>query len=236
MAPVTDFERLGSSYLGRRLRADGSVGPEPLLYDAEDPTTHAVCVGMTGSERADPEALQERIASAVSGILVLLGIEADPLQSREHILLANVLEPLVLRWSAEAGLVSRPREDVGAFRVRVRAALREQRDAALETLRARYHPKLARAARGATRVAREHGDAERTREEHAAAEAELRELDAAFRTDAAALRDARAESEPAEPRLRARKSDLAVERVALVWRPYSVDAEGRAQPAFATPA
>jgi len=179
MAPVTDLERLGSFHLGRMLRAGGSVGPEPLLYDAEDPTTHAVCVGMTGSERADPEALQERIASAVSGILVLLGIEADPLQSREHILLANVLEKC---------------------------------------------------------AAREHGDVERAREEHTAAEAELRELDAAFRADAAALRDARAESEPAELRLRARKSDLAVERVALVWRPYWVDAEGRAQPAFATPA
>src|SRR3990172_654645 len=49
MAQAADFERLGSLYLGRQLRADGSVGPEPLLYEARDLTTHAVCLGMTGS-------------------------------------------------------------------------------------------------------------------------------------------------------------------------------------------
>ena len=49
MAQAADFERLGSFYLGRQLRADGSVGPEPLLYEARDLTTHAVCLGMTGS-------------------------------------------------------------------------------------------------------------------------------------------------------------------------------------------
>src|SRR5512145_1498004 len=49
MAQLADYERLGSFYLGRLLRVDGSVGPEPLLYDAKDFTTHAVCVGMTGS-------------------------------------------------------------------------------------------------------------------------------------------------------------------------------------------
>src|SRR5262245_40858172 len=49
MPQLADFERLGSFYLGRLLRADGSVGSEPLLYEAKDLTTHAVCVGMTGS-------------------------------------------------------------------------------------------------------------------------------------------------------------------------------------------
>lgn len=38
------------------------------------------------------DALRERIAGAVSGLLALLGIDADPLRSREHILLANVLD------------------------------------------------------------------------------------------------------------------------------------------------
>jgi hypothetical protein len=41
---------------------------------------------------ADAGALRDRVASVVSGLLSLLGIEADPIGSREHILLANILE------------------------------------------------------------------------------------------------------------------------------------------------
>jgi DNA helicase HerA-like ATPase len=44
------FEKLGSFYLGRLFDpTTQSVRPELLLYDAKDLTTHAVCVGMTGS-------------------------------------------------------------------------------------------------------------------------------------------------------------------------------------------
>ncbi len=42
--------------------------------------------------RDDAEAYRERVASAVSGLLALLGITADPLTSREHILLSNLLD------------------------------------------------------------------------------------------------------------------------------------------------
>ncbi len=38
------------------------------------------------------EAYRERVASSVSGLLALLSVEADPISSREHILLANVLD------------------------------------------------------------------------------------------------------------------------------------------------
>jgi len=38
------------------------------------------------------EAYRERVTSAVSGLLALLGIDVDPISSREHILLANVLD------------------------------------------------------------------------------------------------------------------------------------------------
>ncbi len=38
------------------------------------------------------DAYRERIASAVSGLLALLGMVVDPISSREHILLANVLD------------------------------------------------------------------------------------------------------------------------------------------------
>jgi len=46
----TDFEKLGAFYLGREVDpATGQDHPDPLLIDARDLTTHAVCVGMTGS-------------------------------------------------------------------------------------------------------------------------------------------------------------------------------------------
>jgi hypothetical protein len=205
------YEALGSFYLGREVDpATGKDGTDLLLYDSRDLTTHAVCVGMTGSgktglclslleeaaidgipaiaidpkgdignllltfpelapqdfepwvdpgeaarkgltpaalaaatadtwrkglqdwqqdgdrikrfraaadiaiytpgntsgrplsilksfdappaeSRADSAALGERIGSTVAGLLSLLGIEADPVQSREHILLSTLL-------------------------------------------------------------------------------------------------------------------------------------------------
>ena len=45
-----DIEGLGVFYLGKRVDPDsGKPGREPLLLDARRLTTHAVCVGMTGS-------------------------------------------------------------------------------------------------------------------------------------------------------------------------------------------
>ncbi|MEX2187846.1 MAG: DUF87 domain-containing protein [Pirellulales bacterium] len=41
---------------------------------------------------ADGDMLRERITSSASGLLALLGIDADPLRSREHILLANIID------------------------------------------------------------------------------------------------------------------------------------------------
>ena len=203
-----DYEKLGLFYLGRE---HGGAAAVPVLYDSKDLTTHAVCVGMTGSGKtglclslleeaaidgipaicidpkgdlgnllltfpqlrsedfapwvdpaeaarqgvsidalatataerwrhglgewqqtgeriarfrdavdiaiytpgadtglplsilrsfaapaaellADAAALRERIGTITSGLLALLGRDADPLQSRDHILLANILE------------------------------------------------------------------------------------------------------------------------------------------------
>lgn len=209
---MQDFEKLGVFYLGREYDwQNRKPKPELLLYDSRDLTTHAVCVGMTGSGKTglclalleeaaidgipaiiidpkgdlgnllltfpdlkpddlkpwldpadaarkgvtldqlaektavswreglaewgqDPsriakfrdsadiaiytpgsdaglpltvlrsfappskailenaDALRERISAAVSGLLALVGIEADPLRSREHILLSNLLD------------------------------------------------------------------------------------------------------------------------------------------------
>lgn len=45
MFNVETYEKLGAFFLGRT----GENAESPLLYDARDLTTHAVCVGMTGS-------------------------------------------------------------------------------------------------------------------------------------------------------------------------------------------
>jgi hypothetical protein len=203
------YERLGVFYLGREIGADDTASGAELLYDSRDLTTHAVCIGMTGSGKTglcislleeavldgvpviaidpkgdlgnllltfpelapadfapwvdagdaarkgvsvddlaastatrwrdglaqwnedgdrirrlreaaefaiytpgstsgrplsilrsfaapsasqEPSAVKERVGSAVSGLLALLGIEADPIKSREHILLAAILD------------------------------------------------------------------------------------------------------------------------------------------------
>src|SRR6185369_15712404 len=45
-----DYEKLGAFYLGKVFDAAANkLSAEPLLYDSRDLTTHAVCVGMTGS-------------------------------------------------------------------------------------------------------------------------------------------------------------------------------------------
>ena len=49
----------------------------------------------------DTDLFRERISTTVSGLLGLLGIQADPLQSREHILISNILEST---WRAGQGL------------------------------------------------------------------------------------------------------------------------------------
>src|SRR5688572_31548411 len=47
---MSDIDQIGSFYLGRRHDlANGTTHAEPLIYDSKDLTTHAVCVGMTGS-------------------------------------------------------------------------------------------------------------------------------------------------------------------------------------------
>ena len=45
-----DYEKLGAFYLGREYdSASSTLKDDLVLYDSRDLTTHAVCVGMTGS-------------------------------------------------------------------------------------------------------------------------------------------------------------------------------------------
>ena len=47
---MSDYEKLGAFYLGRTYDPETqTVSSDPVLYDSKDLTTHAVCVGMTGS-------------------------------------------------------------------------------------------------------------------------------------------------------------------------------------------
>nr|MBA3709682.1 ATP-binding protein [Planctomycetota bacterium] len=46
---MRDIELPGAFYVGRVRNAAGTTTDEPLLIDARDLTTHAVCIGMTGS-------------------------------------------------------------------------------------------------------------------------------------------------------------------------------------------
>lgn len=50
---------------------------------------------------ADSDALGDRIAGAVSSLLALVGIEADPVRSREHVLLSTIIDQA---WRAGHGL------------------------------------------------------------------------------------------------------------------------------------
>ncbi len=85
--------------------AGWGVGPERLtaLHDGVAVTIYTpgsntgVPVNIVGSLQApadtsDVETMRDEIDGYVSGLLGLVGIEADPLSSREHILLANLIE------------------------------------------------------------------------------------------------------------------------------------------------
>jgi hypothetical protein len=87
--------------------AASGIGPERLqeLRDAADVTvytpgsTAGVPLDVVGSLRvprlsweSDEEALRDEIEATVTGLLALVGIQADPLASREHVLLSNLIE------------------------------------------------------------------------------------------------------------------------------------------------
>lgn len=70
---MQEYERLGAFYLGRRYDADAAaVTADTVLYDAKDLTTHAVCVGMTGSGKTGLclALLEEAAIDAVPAIAI----------------------------------------------------------------------------------------------------------------------------------------------------------------------
>ena len=85
-----------------------------------------------------------------------------------------------------------------------------------------------------SRAARERGDIGRATEELEALRGELATLEAEFED---ALAAAREDLEPGELEcrellVRARKSDIGVDRIVLAWAPWRVSPDGFAEPAF----
>ena len=81
---MQDYEKLGVFYLGREVDAQGAATDSLLLYDSKDLTTHAVCVGMTGSGKTGlcVGLLEE---AAIDGIPALI---IDPKGDLGNLLLA----------------------------------------------------------------------------------------------------------------------------------------------------
>ena len=68
-----DFEKLGAFYLGKTYDLKSQkLGDELVMYDARDLTTHAVCVGMTGSGKTGLclDLLEEAAIDRVPAIIV----------------------------------------------------------------------------------------------------------------------------------------------------------------------
>ena len=83
--------------------AGWGYGPDQInaLRDARLHDLHPRLDGRDGAEHrrvagparpADAETVADEIEGFVSGLLGLVGIDADPLSSREHILLANLIQ------------------------------------------------------------------------------------------------------------------------------------------------
>jgi hypothetical protein len=103
----------------------------------------------------DTGALAERISSVVAGLLTLLGRDADPLKSREHILLSNLLDQ---SWRAGrsvdlASLVASvqkpPMDKLGALDLETFFPSRERMDLALAINGLLASPRFATWTRGA---------------------------------------------------------------------------------------
>ena len=71
---MTEIERKAAFYLGRRYDPDknATVDSEPILYDARDLVTHAVCIGMTGSGKTGLciDLLEEALLDDVPAIII----------------------------------------------------------------------------------------------------------------------------------------------------------------------
>jgi hypothetical protein len=110
---MPEIDQPGSFYLGRPHDiATGQTASEPLLYDSNDLTTHAVCVGMTGSGKTGlcVTLLEEAALDGIPAIAI------DPKGDLGNLLLAfPKLEPDDFRPWVDAGAAARKEMTVEAF-------------------------------------------------------------------------------------------------------------------------
>jgi DNA helicase HerA-like ATPase len=111
-AAASGYEKLGAFYLGRRYDPEAGVTAEPYLYDSKDLTTHAVCVGMTGSGKTGlcVSLLEE---AALDGVPALI---LDPKGDLGNLLLTFPdLAPADFRPWVDEGEARRRGVDVATF-------------------------------------------------------------------------------------------------------------------------
>ncbi|MFN8423188.1 MAG: DUF87 domain-containing protein [Anaerolineae bacterium] len=73
MPTPADFEKLGTFYLGREYDLTAKKATDPLLlYDANDLTTHALCIGMTGSGKTGlcVSLIEEALLDGVPALII----------------------------------------------------------------------------------------------------------------------------------------------------------------------
>ena len=70
--PLPSYEKLGVFYLGREYDPATQQLGDDLLYDSRDLTTHAVCIGMTGSGKTGlcVSLLEEAAIDGVPAIVI----------------------------------------------------------------------------------------------------------------------------------------------------------------------
>lgn len=104
--PVADFAKAQAA-LWKKGLADWGQTPERIRRLKESAVTEIFTPGSSAGipvsvlqtfrspsadVREDPDQFHERISATATGVLTLLDIDADPLTSREHILVANILK------------------------------------------------------------------------------------------------------------------------------------------------
>jgi hypothetical protein len=117
-----DYEKLGVFYLGRELDPRTQEPRAPLLYDSRDLTTHAVCIGMTGSGKTGLciSLLEEAALDGVPAIVI------DPKGDLGNLLLTfPALEAADFEPWVDAGEAARKGKSVPDFAAATAATWRQ---------------------------------------------------------------------------------------------------------------
>lgn len=222
----TDFERLGSFYLGTELDPATKSPRGPVMYDARDLTTHAVAflfrsgtltlrsvpsLALVSRPNETEEAFRARLAlalrevrdAAVAKLEAKYRLRLDALASKHRTALDRVeRERSQARSATTDSAISVGASVLGAIFGGRRSTI----------------GRAATAARSVSKTLGQRDDVARAEASAAKLDADLHELEAELAAEAAAVR---ATPEPAIETLevKAKKADTTVIRLALLWRP-----------------